>query len=360
MAISFSRLDTFERCPRSYELRYIEKAPEIKSSALDTGSKVHEAIDRYLKAVRAMQVPQYDKELLRGIAEQYTTEDGTSVAGLLSKVDFNAIIPIDLMQYSSVELKMTVDEAWNPLQWDDPRGFYRGIVDAILYEPKTRKLYITDWKTNRALSANPLQLKSYAALAYANLAERLDIQEFIVRFYYLRLGVAKEKSFNPTEILWAMDDVSVRLNNMLSADEYPPKLNEYCGYCSVRYSCELYKEALEKGSAVDVPIEAAIARYEMAEIARKDYGDIVKSYIEHNGEVDLGNGRVYGLNVINKRRVDSEKLVNWLRAHPEVDPYDVISRGSFQLNALSEVPLEEVVRQVPETRLKLIHTNEAF
>ncbi len=356
MAISFSRLDTFERCPLSYKLRYIDKVPEIKGTALDTGSKVHEVIERYLKAVRQMKVPQYDKDLLRDIASQYTVEDGTSIAGLLSKVDFNDIIPISLMNYSSMELKMAVDEAWQSVPWDSPLGFYRGIIDAIVYEPNRKVLYITDWKTNRNLSANPLQLKSYAALAYAVLGEKLDINEFIVRFYYLRLGVAKEKEFSPTEILWAMDDLSVRLNRMLAATEFPPQLNEYCAYCGVRKSCPLYQEALEKGSEEEISIEQAVTRYEMADIARKDYQSLVKSYVEEQGDVDLGNGRAYGLNVIQKRRIDSEKLAFWLRQHPEVDPYEIISKGSFQINSLSAVPVEEVIKVVPETRLQIIKT----
>jgi len=356
MAISFSRLDNFERCPLSYKLRYIDKVPEIKGVALDTGSKVHEVLERYLKAIRQMKMPQYDKDLLRDIASQYTVEDETSIAGLLSKVDFNEIIPINLMNYSSIELRIAVDESWQPVTWDSPLGFYRGIIDAIVYNPSRKILYITDWKTNRNLSANPLQLRSYAALAHAVLSDQLDINEFIVRFYYLRLGVAKEKSFSPTEILWAMDDLSVRLNRMLSATEYPPQLNEYCGYCGVRKSCTLYQEAIEKGSEENIPIEEAVIRYEMSDTIRKDYGKLVKSYVEENGDIDLGEGRRYGLQVTQKRKIDSEKLAFWLRKHPEVDPYEIISRGSFQLKTLSSLPIEEVVTIVPETRLQITRT----
>ncbi len=46
---SMSRLTEYERCPRRFYFKYIEKIPEIIEDAGFFGSKVHEAISKALK-----------------------------------------------------------------------------------------------------------------------------------------------------------------------------------------------------------------------------------------------------------------------------------------------------------------------
>jgi len=341
-AFSYSRLSLAEQCMLAYKLRYIDKKPVLTSAALSDGSKIHETIEKYLKYVQSQRLKEYDYDVFREMSRSVVLSDGASVWQILSRLNMQTVLPIEAINYTGIELKLAVESRWMPVDYLSKDGFFRGVVDAMVYDPATKTIVITDWKSSRKMSASEDQLKAYAALADSNFSNKFDVDRYKVRFVYLRLGAVEEQEFSPLECQWFKDDLTVRITEVQKAKSFEPSLNQWCPWCEVRKFCPKYQEAVEAGMLSDLTPDDAVdaaEKFVMLKTAADDYKTIVKTLVEEEGNVKLPNGTEVGLITKSRRSVDNKKFVNWLRQHPEVDPYKVLYRASFRADILAEFNL---------------------
>ena len=72
---SHSRLSVYERCPRQYRFRYVErvKVPELETVEMFLGSRVHDALETLYRRVKAGVVPSLD-DVLADYRTRWQTE----------------------------------------------------------------------------------------------------------------------------------------------------------------------------------------------------------------------------------------------------------------------------------------------
>jgi len=92
-----------------------------------------------------------------------------------------------------LELKLAVDNAWKPVNWDYSWG--RGIVDALAR--KGDEMIIIDHKTGRIYQKHIDQAQVYACLTAANVE---DAQEFQTEFWYTDWGQVREWHYTRKEV----------------------------------------------------------------------------------------------------------------------------------------------------------------
>jgi CRISPR/Cas system-associated exonuclease Cas4 (RecB family) len=123
-AWSYSRLMCFEKCPREFNYRYIQKLPEPKSPAMDRGIALHANLEEYIKA----------KKLPRLLPELKLCRKKLAEFKKLGAV-------------AERELAFTRD--WKLTGWFDPNAWVRAKIDLTVPLAKDRE-YSVDYKSGRA------------------------------------------------------------------------------------------------------------------------------------------------------------------------------------------------------------------
>ena len=157
---SYSRLSTYEDCPKQYWYSYVENMPGFRpqSPAASRGSAIHDLGERYLKGELKIYPPEFQKV--------------SGHAMLLKRMGAQA------------ELKLAVTDKWEPCDYKDPNAYLRGIID-ILY-PEDKHIHIQDWKTGQVYPGHPVQMENYVAIAAAHFPEATH---FITRLVYIDQGI---------------------------------------------------------------------------------------------------------------------------------------------------------------------------
>lgn len=122
-AWSYSRLMCFEKCPREFRYRYLDKLPEPKSPAMDRGITIHANLEEYVKA----------KKLPRLLPELKRCRKKLSLFRKLGAV-------------AERELAFTKD--WKLTGWFDRDAWVRAKIDLTVPLAKDRS-YGIDYKSGR-------------------------------------------------------------------------------------------------------------------------------------------------------------------------------------------------------------------
>lgn len=207
-AWSYSRLTTYEECPRRARYVHLEKRPEPKSPAMDRGTEIHKEAELYLKGtVRTL--PASLKRFKEGFA-------------YLRKVK------------ASAEGELAFDASWRPVSWFAPTVRLRVKIDALAPGAGDGgALLVVDYKTGKVRPANVDQLDLYDAAGL--LATGAPAVES--RLWFLDHGVVEPREPRVTEAssLPAMKKKWERRAAPMLADEtHAPRPGNYCRWCHFR------------------------------------------------------------------------------------------------------------------------------
>lgn len=216
-AWSYSALSSFETCPKKhFTLNVAKSIKEDDSEAMIWGNQVHKAIENYM--ARDAQFPlgmrQYAKvcDALKGAAKAKGSTQHT-------------------------ELKLALDEQFQPSSWYGDHVWVRGIVDYAITNKDRAAVF--DWKTGKR-KENEEQLALTAAIMFAQMEE---LQ--IVDSAFVWLQEAPARQINRTVYtrdqlpeIWGMFLPRVeRYQEAFKRDEFPAKPNNLCRrFCPVK-SC---------------------------------------------------------------------------------------------------------------------------
>lgn len=138
-AWSYSKLLCFEKCPREFRYRYIDKVPEPKSPAMDRGITIHANLEEFVKATK---LPRLMPEL-KGVRKKL--------------VEFKKLGAV-------AEREVAFDEKWNPVGWFDRAARVRAKIDLTVPLAKDR-VYSIDYKSGRPNPEKHVeQMQLYAVL----------------------------------------------------------------------------------------------------------------------------------------------------------------------------------------------------
>jgi len=207
-AISYSGLTMFEKCPRSFQLKYIQKHPEpefVSSPAMERGSRLHQA------------------------AEDYVNQDLVKLPKELSRKQefFDRIISLGTAE---PELEFNLTEDWGCIPFKQKEdGYIRGIIDLVL--PQGELLEIMEYKTGKKYDTHADQRSLYSMAGLLMFPEAKVCRTTTV---YFDLGGADETTTVERENLETLKwSWSRRVNKTKPVgQDYPMRPGFQCKWCN--------------------------------------------------------------------------------------------------------------------------------
>lgn len=237
LRLSFTRVDTFERCPRRFRYQYVDGLPQAPAPQLSFGSSIHSVLE-WLYDRKHPQLPPLE-ETLRTLYDMWESEGYAEVdrdEQLLAYEHARDVIRRFHGRVTSEGLRLpAATEAWFEL----PVGSDIMVVGAIdrIDIDDTGSLHVIDYKTNRrartrAQVRSSLQLAIYALATrelYGRLPETVAL-DFVVPGIRVIVDVAE---LDLDAVPGRLSDVAERIR----AGEDTPTPHRLCEWCDFRTIC---------------------------------------------------------------------------------------------------------------------------
>lgn len=199
-AWSYSRYAVYQQCPYKAKLLYIDKHKEPSNEAMDRGSKIHSAIERYLKGE--------DAELCSSVkcCREFITK-------LRDKEDIES------------ELSVAINKDLHLVGWFDRDAWLRLKVDAIYKADDT--VHIIDFKTGKERESHVEQAEVYSMagqLLYPG-------KRVIVTFLYVDSGKDTNYAYSPARVKELFNEWVKRGEYLCSKTSFQKKPSVLCGWC---------------------------------------------------------------------------------------------------------------------------------
>jgi len=214
LALSHSKVNTFDLCPRQYKLQYIDKAFPFDGDNpyFIKGQKLHKQLEDYVIA----KLSGDDKNLPKLSA---AARNATGIIdNLMAK--FPDAYP---------EQKLCVDKAYKKCAWfDNSKAYWRAIIDFLVMSET--EAVVIDWKSGKVRNYDGWggQLHLTAFLLFM-LKPKLEV----ITSAYLYI---EHKQTVPVKL--TRDDLpklkayfEAKYIEVNSDTEFEPKRNQYCNYC---------------------------------------------------------------------------------------------------------------------------------
>lgn len=206
--VSYSAISTFEACPLSYKLHYLD---DIKSDrprpAADRGTRLHLACERYLKNEIALEKLPIDFRVIKKV-----------------------LVMVKEMGAKAEEVWLTSSD-WNIQDEESEDTLIKSVVDIHWIVDQT--LYIYDLKTGRKYAEHADQLQLYAAMGKAKYPH---VKYVHVAALYLE-GAEPPTVYGEALLPHIQQYWKDRANSVLQAEEFPATPSaDACRYCDYRGS----------------------------------------------------------------------------------------------------------------------------
>jgi CRISPR/Cas system-associated exonuclease Cas4 (RecB family) len=223
---SFSRYNDHRICPRKAKLKHLDKIEEPPNDAMERGSLIDEAAEKYVKS----EIAKAPQELAK----------------------FKKVFEAMRAAFKKTPEQMVVQETWTftkdweTTAWNDwARGWVRLKVDCAIYEDKAHKrMTIRDWKTGKfktdKLEEYTQQLELYALGAFMVEPKLEHVDAMLV---FLDAGVtyprpdsseAERFSFDRKDVPRLKKLWDERVRRMLLDQAFPARPNNGCQWCHYR------------------------------------------------------------------------------------------------------------------------------
>jgi putative RecB family exonuclease len=236
LRLSYSRIDTYQRCPAQFRYQYIDGIPGEPSPHLSFGTSIHTALERFYD--RKLPVPPSEDELVDYLYDAWETtgfeqmERDEQLAWYRHGQE--VLRRFHARQAATFRLPADV-EKWFELPFGE-QIVVVGSIDRVDVD-ESGELEIIDYKTSkkvrdqRAVRAS-LQLAIYA-LACEHLYGRLPAH---VTLDFVVAGVAVRVAIDEIDLDAARAEIT-RVADAVRAQVFDPVPNRLCGWCDYRLLC---------------------------------------------------------------------------------------------------------------------------
>ena len=223
---SFSRMSSYETCPKKFQFSYIDKIPVNRSTtALDKGSYIHHCLE--LHPAKPSQFYNIDKELL--------DEYDVIIKNFLNS-EVGSIVLSELNIGKEIDFGLTKD--FKICSFDDADAILRGSVDRL--NQVGNVLHVVDYKSGKA---KDLKWQSYKqVMLYAIWIFRNPIfdsvNEVLGSYVYVEHNVVNEKRFYRTELLDYINEYVKTIKTIENTEVFAKKETRLCDWCEYKEHCD--------------------------------------------------------------------------------------------------------------------------
>jgi putative RecB family exonuclease len=233
--ISYSRLSSYDKCPRKFKLVYVDGNVAPSGRAAQVGKLVHEVLADYMRektALGGVHKPDFGDILSRLpkvsgqlIGEKEITQEITAGDIDVFVRGFCTLYPeIDASQVAGIEEEKLFDI----------NGYkVKGILDLVLRDAEGN-LEIIDYKTGRPGYVDDLQLIMYS-MPYFNDGPHQAIN---ATFAFLKEPSLKKVRINRSMSNNTRDVVMGKVQEIETDEQFERRRGPLCNYCEVRHLCD--------------------------------------------------------------------------------------------------------------------------
>ncbi|MFC1727399.1 ATP-dependent helicase [Patescibacteria group bacterium] len=250
--LSFSQIDTYDKCPRQYRFRFIQRIPVPSAAAASFGSSVHNALRDFYRLVQELSKNSQgakkkptQKDLFNLLNQNWMIEGYASkahekrmkkkgeqiLANYYEKAFDPNLVPQELEQSFVIKVSPTLKVG--------------GRIDRV--DPSTslgvKGIEIIDYKTGRTVDQKDvdksLQMTIYALAATDKGIHGRKPEEVTLSFYFLDAGEKKSTTRSAGQLKEVKDEI-VQKAEEISKSDFKPKPGIWCDFCDFRLLCEAW------------------------------------------------------------------------------------------------------------------------
>ena len=299
--VSHTRMELGNKCAYAFKEKYVKKNP--KPAILTADILIRGQVFHSIVAEANQLCITKDEQTIMGNAVKIAPDhahrlndsDYADVLQLCEKWDSYHMIPN--ISDAKAEVKLAVDEAWQPCDYDNEKVAYlRGRLDLISIERETA--HVIDYKTNWQAQSEAHVLQSYQLGIYAVLlmAHYPEVQVVNANMDFVRVPIRRERIITRDDLDGIKARIMADVKYLSGLKKYPAITNSWCSGCQFIGKCPAFvnidvadtlvtslKQA-EKMAAETLGLEGLVK-------ARKD---ALKAWINVHGDVKAGSDRVLG------------------------------------------------------------------
>ncbi|MBW3663003.1 MAG: PD-(D/E)XK nuclease family protein [Actinobacteria bacterium] len=241
LRLSFSRIDTYRRCPAEFRFSYIDRIPGEPAPALSFGTSIHTALERFYD--RKLPTPPSVDELLGFLYDAWDTAGFREVDRdeQLAYYRFAQDVLRRFHRREAPTYRLPADvERWFELPFEGVAVIV-GSIDRVDVDPETGELEVIDYKTSKRVRDREKVRGSLQLAIYALACEHLYGQ--LPAAVTLDFVVAGVRVSVPTHEI-DLDGARRTVRDTVAAirdGRYDPQPNHLCGWCDFRSLCPAWE-----------------------------------------------------------------------------------------------------------------------
>jgi CRISPR/Cas system-associated exonuclease Cas4 (RecB family) len=202
----WSKLDTYRGCPAQFKYRFIDKRPEPSSPALERGSRIHEALERYING--------WSNVLPPDINVKFWAKPLQKLKELKPKT----------------EASWGIDKQWGLLpDWFHANTWCRAKSDVYYLEGDDTMILI-DFKTGKYRTPSADQVRLYATIGASALPA---VQRVRTSFWFVdQAEVPFEEIFDRKNLNSFRGTFAKESEKLYKDRSFKPKPGRQCRYCA--------------------------------------------------------------------------------------------------------------------------------
>ncbi len=212
MALSYSRLSTFEQCPQKFDYLYVTRnVKDPGSDASRYGNRVHKSLEDYGRT-------------------------GDPAALTIETRDFKPLVDSirRMPGQKYYELQMAVNHDCEPCDWKADDVWIRSIADVLVVNGK--RAFCGDYKTGK-IRDNPMQLQLFACMVFYLFP---DVEEVKTSFLWLLHDFSTPATYKRRHVELMWKNLSSRFTAVQDAVDlglFITKPSPLCGWCPAKDFC---------------------------------------------------------------------------------------------------------------------------
>jgi putative RecB family exonuclease len=247
--LSYSRVTTFEQCPRRYRYRYLDGVQEgFDSVEAFMGRQVHSTIEWLYEERRSSRQPQataavskycelWDRELGSSRRPVRIVKDGTPLEGY-RRTGADMVARFHRSRFVSDRLDTIANERHFRVTLGE-RFEFQGYIDRLARDERGL-LHIIDYKTGRRVSRgfSGREAEQVEAYAVALFTEIDDLEEIELALEFVRTGDRVRRRVTRAECSELERRLVARIDAVVASTVFPPNPGVLCRWCGFNDVCD--------------------------------------------------------------------------------------------------------------------------